>query len=357
MTRARRFLVVAGARPNFMKVAPVLAEFDRRGMTAALVHTGQHYDEAMSDVFFEELGIAKPDRHLQVGSASHAVQTARIMEAFEPVVEELTPDVVVVVGDVNSTVACALVAAKLGAQVAHIEAGLRSNDWAMPEEVNRVVTDRLSQYLLAPSADAVANLAAEGYPSDAIHLVGNVMVDTLLNNLDRARQRPVLQDLGLEPGGYGLLTLHRPSNVDDPAVFAGILHAVEQVAARLPIVYPVHPRVREKLGAGAVSENIRLIEPAGYLDFIAMQASARVVLTDSGGLQEETTMLGVPCLTLRENTERPITVTEGTNRVVGIDPAAIIRAAEDVLAGDGTEARRPHLWDGRAAARIVDALS
>jgi UDP-N-acetylglucosamine 2-epimerase (non-hydrolysing) len=354
-------LCVAGARPNFMKIAPVLDELERRRVTNWLVHTGQHYDPAMSDVFFDELGIRAPDRHLEVGSGTHAQQTARIMEAFEPIVEDLRPDWVVVVGDVNSTVACALVAAKLGVKVAHVEAGLRSRDWSMPEEINRVVTDRLSQVLLAPSPDGVDNLLAEGFDDSQIHLVGNVMVDTLLMNLDRARGREIVGDLGLAPGHYALLTLHRPANVDDPQVFAGLLDAVAEVAAEVPVIYPVHPRVARRFdphhGDGAVNlpPGIRLIEPVGYLDSIALQASARLVLTDSGGIQEETTVLGIPCLTLRPNTERPITITEGTNRLVGVEPAAIVTAAREVLR-DGVEPRRPALWDGKARERVVSAL-
>lgn len=339
-----------------MKIAPVLAELKDRGEPGRLVHTGQHYDAAMSDVFFDELGIPAPDHHLEVGSASHAVQTARIMEAFEPVVLEEQPDVVVVAGDVNSTVACALVASKLGIEVAHIEAGLRSRDWGMPEEINRVVTDRLSQYLFAPSVDGVENLRAEGYPRETIHLVGNVMVDCLLNNLERARRRPILEELGVEPGEFALLTLHRPSNVDDPRVFSGLLGAVGQVASRLPVVYPAHPRVRAQLETQTLPPGIQLIEPAGYLDFIALQDSARLVLTDSGGIQEETTILGVPCLTLRENTERPITISEGTNQLAGTSSERIVELAGGVLAGQGRPARRPALWDGKASVRIADAL-
>lgn len=350
-----RILLVAGARPNFMKVAPILAELDRRGVDSVLVHTGQHYDPAMSDVFFEELGIRPPDHHLEVGSASHAVQTARIMEAFEPVVLEEAPDWVVVVGDVNSTVACSLVAAKLQIAVAHVEAGLRSRDWSMPEEVNRLVTDRLSQLLLAPSPDAVENLLAEGYPDDIIVLAGNVMVDTMLMNLDRALARPIRRDLSLDDGAYGLVTLHRPSNVDVRSVLEGLLEGIGTVAQDLPLVFPVHPRVRRALAEVDVPSEIRLIDPVGYLDSIALQARARLVLTDSGGVQEETTVLGVPCLTLRENTERPITVTEGTNQVVGTRPERIVAAARRVLT-DPPAPRRPELWDGQARVRIVDAL-
>jgi len=351
----RPVMLVAGARPNFVKLAPVLRELDRRRVPNVLVHTGQHYDAAMSDVFFDELGIRPPEHHLDVGSASHAVQTARIMEAFEPIVEQLRPGWVVVFGDVNSTVACALVAAKLGVRVAHVEAGLRSGDWSMPEEVNRLVTDRLSHLLLSPSADGVANLRAEGYGDDRIELVGNVMVDSLLANVERARARPVLADLGLEPGGYALLTLHRPSNVDDPGVFGGIMGSIAKLAVDLPVVYPVHPRARPALDALGAPTGLLAVEPVGYLDAVALQASARLVLTDSGGLQEETTVLGVPCLTLRTTTERPITIDEGTNELVGVDPAAIDAAVRRVLASP-PPARRPALWDGHAAGRIVDAV-
>ena len=345
--------LVVGARPNFMKVAPLQAELDRRGLASILVHTGQHYDPAMSDVFFDELGIREPEHHLGVGSASHAVQTARIMEAFETVVLAERPSWVVVPGDVNSTLACSIVAAKLGAKVAHLEAGLRSRDWSMPEEINRVVPDRVSDLLLAPSTDAVENLRAEGYPERSVALVGNIMADTLLANLDRARARGVLDELGLEAGSYGLVTLHRPSNVDDPATFERLLDVLEHVARDLPLVWPVHPRVGARLGTGRAG--IRAIDPVGYLDSVALQAGARMVLTDSGGMQEETTVLGVPCVTLRTTTERPITVTEGTNQLVGTDPEAILHAVARIQAGE-IQGRRPALWDGRTAARVVDAI-
>lgn len=345
-------VLVVGARPNFMKIAPLQAELDRRGIASILVHTGQHYDAAMSDVFFDELGIRPPDHHLDVGSASHAVQTARIMEAFEPVVLATDPSWVVVPGDVNSTMACSLVAAKLGARVAHVEAGLRSRDWAMPEEINRVVTDRVSTLLLAPSADAVDNLRAEGYPESSIALVGNIMADTLLANLERARARPILGDLGLEPGGYGMVTLHRPSNVDDPATLRSLIGVLERVAETTPLVWPVHPRVRTALD---LSPNIRTLDPLGYLDAVSLQAGARMVLTDSGGMQEETTVLGVPCITLRTTTERPITVSHGTNQLTGTGPEAILHAVDQVLAG-AIAGRRPELWDGSTARRVVDAL-
>jgi UDP-N-acetylglucosamine 2-epimerase (non-hydrolysing) len=348
-------VLVAGARPNFMKIAPLQAELDRRGTKSILVHTGQHYDAAMSDVFFDELGIRAPDHHLEVGSASHAVQTARIMEAFEPIVIDEAPSWVVVPGDVNSTLACSLVAAKLGTRVAHLEAGLRSRDWTMPEEVNRVVTDRVSDLLLAPSADAVDNLLAEGYPPASVALVGNIMADTLLSNLERARARPIRQDLGLEPGGYGLVTLHRPSNVDDPATLRALLAVLEQVATSTPLVWPVHPRVRAALDLIDLDPAIRTVDPVGYLDSIALQDGAKLVLTDSGGMQEETTVLGVPCITLRTTTERPITVSHGTNQLVGTGPEAILHAVDRVLAGE-IAGRRPDLWDGATAARVADAL-
>lgn len=350
-----RMILVAGARPNFMKVAPILWEAEQRGVDVVLVHSGQHYDHGMSQVFFDDLGIRPPDVNLGVGSGSQAEQTAAVMVAFEDVVERTRPDVVVVVGDVNSTVACGLVAAKSGIHLAHVEAGLRSRDWSMPEEVNRVVTDRLSTSLFAPSDDAVENLRSEGYRDDQIFLAGNVMVDTLLRNAGRAADRPILDELGLSTGAFALATLHRPSNVDDPAVFAGLVEAVNHLASHLPVVFPIHPRTRAAAAAVDFHPAVVRIEPAGYLDFIALQAGARVVLTDSGGVQEETTMLGVPCLTARESTERPITVTEGSNRVVGTDRADIVRAIDATLAAQATYTK-PALWDGKAAVRIMDVL-
>ena len=350
-----KVICVAAARPNFMKIKPVLDALEARDVETCLVHTGQHYDRAMSDVFFEELGIRAPDHHLEVGSGNHAEQTGRVMAAFEPLVDKVEPDVVVVVGDVNSTMACAVVAAKAGPLVAHVEAGLRSRDWAMPEEINRVVTDRVSDVLLAPSPDAVDNLRAEGYRPDQIALVGNVMVDTLLANLERATARPILEALGLEAAAFGLVTLHRPANVDDPAALAALVAAIDEVAQDIPLVFPVHPRTRLRLDELGHSARLRVVDPLGYLDFVALEAQAKVVFTDSGGVQEETTVLGVPCLTLRDNTERPITITEGTNVLVGRDRDRIVREARRVLR-DGVPARRPPLWDGRAGARIADEL-
>ncbi len=351
----KRVVCVAGARPNYMKVKPVMDALADRGAEVLLVHTGQHYDPAMNEVFFAGLRIRRPDYFLGAGSGSHAVQTGRVMTAFEPLIAQLRPDVVVVVGDVNSTVACALVTAKCGALLAHVEAGLRSRDWSMPEEINRVVTDRVSDYLFAPSSDAVANLRAEGHREDQIHLAGNVMTDTLVANLDRALSRSTLAGLGLERGGYGLATLHRPANVDDPATLATLLGALDAIGRLCPLVLPAHPRVAGRLGSLERSGRVRVIPAASYLDFIALEASARLVHTDSGGVQEETTVLGVPCLTLRDNTERPVTLTEGTNQLVGRDPDRIVAAARRVLA-DPPCPRRPALWDGRAGQRIATAL-
>ena len=350
-----RALCVVGARPNFMKVKPVMDALERRHVEVVLVHTGQHYDQSMSAVFFDELGIRAPERWLEVGSGSHAEQTARVMSAFDPVLLEVQPDVVVVVGDVNSTMAAALVAAKSPARLAHVEAGLRSRDWTMPEEINRLVTDSVCDDLLAPSPDAVDNLLAEGHEPGRIHLVGNVMIDTLMANLYRASETGVLDRLDLEPNGYGLVTLHRPANVDDPATLKSLLGALGEIAAHCPLVLPAHPRVASQLSSLAVPDGVRVIEALGYLDFIAAEASARLVLTDSGGVQEETTALGVPCLTLRDTTERPITITAGTNVLVGRDPVRIVSEARRVLV-EGVTPRRPELWDGKAGERIADVL-
>lgn len=345
---------IAGARPNFMKVKPVVDALENRGHTVHLIHSGQHYDAQMSDVFFTDLGLRKPDHHLNVGSGSHANQTAKVMIAFEELAERYKYEALVVVGDVNSTVACAMVGAKLGMLVAHVEAGLRSRDWAMPEEVNRVITDRISDLLLAPSQDAVENLEDEGCNPRRIDLVGNVMVDTLLSNIDRAR--PLQTAKQYLPGDYGLVTLHRPSNVDDPDSLKGILGALVEVAEDCPLLFPVHPRTRAVLKEEWLSPHITLLEPQGYLDFISLQADARIILTDSGGIQEESTILGIPCLTLRDNTERPITVTSGTNQVVGTDPERIVEVARNVLTV-GVEQRKPELWDGRAGERIAEVMS
>ncbi|HEX8337655.1 MAG TPA: UDP-N-acetylglucosamine 2-epimerase (non-hydrolyzing), partial [Pyrinomonadaceae bacterium] len=352
---------VVGARPNFMKVAPIVEAMRRRAPEFApvVLHTGQHYDERMSDAFFRDLGLPTPDVHLGVGSASHAQQTAAVMQKFEPVVLEHRPDWVLVVGDVNSTLACALVCSKLGVRVAHVEAGLRSRDRAMPEEINRILTDQLSDLLLTPSEDGDRNLLAEGIPAERIRFVGNVMIDSLFKQLRRAEGSRVREELEVAGADYAVVTLHRPSNVDEPRVLGGILSALARIGERLPVVFPIHPRTRKNLGEfgllGAGERGVRLVEPLGYLDFLRLYSGARLVLTDSGGIQEETTALGIPCLTLRENTERPVTVELGTNRVVGTDPGRIVAEAERVLARDRREEppRVPPLWDGRAAERIL----
>lgn len=357
---------VVGARPNFMKVAPIVEAMKRRGDEFApiVVHTGQHYDAQMSDAFFRDLGLPEPDVYLGVGSASHAAQTAAVMQSFEPVVVSEKPDWVLVVGDVNSTLACALVCSKLLVKVAHVEAGLRSRDRTMPEEINRILTDQIADLLLTPSPDADENLRAEGIPEERIRFVGNVMIDSLFAQLKRAEQSTVREQLGVAGKSYAALTLHRPSNVDDPATFKRILKALEQISHRLPIIFPVHPRTRariEEFGFASLIErnhNLRLIEPLGYLDFLQLYSGARLVLTDSGGIQEETTALRIPCLTLRENTERPITVEMGTNVIVGTDTDRITREAFNALDSpqNRQQARIPPLWDGHTADRILDAL-
>ena len=345
-----------------MKIAPISKALRARvgRFHSEIVHTGQHYDEEMSKVFFEELSIPRPDVDLNVGSASHARQTAAIMEAFEPVLLEKQPHLVVVVGDVNSTIACALVAVKLGVRVAHVEAGLRSFDRTMPEEVNRVLTDQLSDLLFTTERVAGDNLNREGVAAAKIHFVGNVMIDTLLAHRDRARKLRVPEQRRLE-GPYGVLTLHRPSNVDDADTLERLMNAVARISSDVPIVFPVHPRTKPVLERSGVAAGLlrrgrlQVTEPLSYLEFLGLMDRATVVLTDSGGMQEETTVLGVPCLTLRENTERPVTVTDGTNRIVGTDPDRIVAGWLQVQAGrhDG---RVPELWDGHAAERIVDLL-
>ena len=358
-----KILNVVGARPNFMKIAPLMAQYGRHeSIQALLVHTGQHYDEVMSDLFFSELGIPEPDINLEVGSGSHAVQTAEIMKRFEPVVVEHKPDVVVVVGDVNSTIACGLVAVKLGVKLAHVEAGLRSGDRTMPEEINRVLTDSISDLLFCTEQSGVDNLLAEGIAPQKIHMVGHVMIDTLLRNEEKAKKSNVLNRLNLNGDGFAVLTLHRPSNVDDPAALGRILDALTIIQNDMPVIFPVHPRTRKNLASCAVGKRIeempglRLTDPLGYLDFLKLMSNAKVVLTDSGGIQEETTILQIPCLTLRENTERPVTARLGTNQIVGTDPATIVQAYRRAMNGDWREPVIPPLWDGRAAERIVETL-
>jgi len=354
---------VVGARPNLMKIAPLMDAYaSAPEIEPLLVHTGQHYDANLSELFFRQLGIPEPDLNLGVGSGSHAVQTAEIMRAFEPVAVRERPDAVLVVGDVNSTIACGLVAVKLGIRLVHVEAGLRSFDRDMPEEINRVLTDAISDLLFCTEESGARNLRREGIADEKIHLVGNLMIDTLMKHRARAEASGILRELGLQPAGYAVLTLHRPSNVDDPEVLAGILGALEVVAHEMPLVFPAHPRTREKLRAFGLEgrlarlPGLRMIDPAGYLDFLKLMSSARLVLTDSGGIQEETTILQVPCLTLRENTERPVTVELGTNQIVGRDPERILAAYRKVMEGGGPPGRLPPGWDGRAAARITEVL-
>jgi UDP-N-acetylglucosamine 2-epimerase (non-hydrolysing) len=362
-----KVLVVAGARPNFMKIAPVLAELERAGHDAALVHTGQHYDTSMSQAFFDDLGIRAPDHFLGVGGGSHAAQTARIMERFEPVLLETRPDWVLVPGDVNSTLAAALVTVKLteatGARLAHLEAGLRSHDWRMPEEVNRVLTDRCAHLLLTPSRDAHEHLRAEGIPDERVRFVGNVMIDTLLRRLATARELDVPGRHGLQRGGYVLATLHRPSNVDTEAALRTCLEALAAAADRMPVVLPLHPRTRqsaESFGMAPLLARLTTTEPLGYTEMLSLTDGAAAVLTDSGGLQEETTALGVPCVTLREQTERPVTVEQGTNRLAPwpLSVDGVTRTFEDALgAGRRNGDSGIEGWDGRAAQRVVAALA
>jgi UDP-N-acetylglucosamine 2-epimerase (non-hydrolysing) len=362
-----KIINVVGARPNFMKMAPIVEALNRYPdhFQLMLVHTGQHYDERMSRTFFDVLGLPRPDIDLEVGSGSHAEQTARIMVEFEKVCLRQRPDLVIVVGDVNSTLACTITAKKLGIKVAHVEAGLRSRDMSMPEEINRLCTDVLCDYLFTTDLLANENLLAEGAAGHKIHFVGNVMIDTLLKHKAIAEQLALVDGLGLVPGGFATLTLHRPSNVDDQETLTEILEALTQVANELPIVFPIHPRTRkqvERFGLGHYFceggrvQGIWLTEPLGYLEFLHLNMHARMVLTDSGGLQEETTVLGVPCITLRQNTERPITCLQGTNHLIGNRKAAILTAARKVLSGDLPASRVPDKWDGRAAERIVEVL-
>ncbi|MBZ0151228.1 MAG: UDP-N-acetylglucosamine 2-epimerase (non-hydrolyzing) [Planctomycetes bacterium] len=351
-----KILTIVGARPNFMKAAPLLGCLRRRGHQPLLVHTGQHYDANMSDAFFRDLGLPTPDRHLGIGSGSHAQQTARIIAAFEPVVLELAPDLVVVVGDVNSTLACTLVCSKLGIPVAHVEAGLRSRDRTMPEEINRLVTDCLADLLLTPSPDGDENLRAEGVPAEKIHHVGNIMIDSLVQHLDAARRCDVVARLALPASGYGVVTLHRPSNVDDPATLAGILGALREISRDLPLVFPCHPRTAGQLDRAGGAAGLKVIEPLGYIEFLALVANSKLVLTDSGGLQEETTYHRIPCLTIRDNTERPITITQGSNVLAGTDPRRLVTLAREALAQPRQSRPVPALWDGKTADRIVDVL-
>jgi UDP-N-acetylglucosamine 2-epimerase (non-hydrolysing) len=349
---------VVGARPNYMKMAPIVLELKARGLPQVLLHTGQHYDDNMSAVFFTELGMPEPDVHLGVGSGTHTRQTAAIMIAFEEACRTHRPDLIIVGGDVNSTLAVALVGAKLLIPVAHVESGLRSFDRTMPEEINRILTDHVAELLFVTERSGMENLAREGIEARKVHFVGNCMVDTLLKHVSTAVARQPWRDFDLAPAGYAVLTLHRPSNVDDPASLAGLLRAVNEVSRRLPVVFPAHPRTRQRLTDGrmSVAAGVRVCDPLPYLAFLGLMARAKCIMTDSGGIQEEATALDVPCLTLRTTTERPVTLTEGSNRLVGTAPDAIQSAVDDVLAGRWTSGRRPPLWDGLAAARTVDVL-
>jgi len=349
---------VIGARPNYMKIAPLIEALRPFPVRQVLVNTGQHYDDLMARAFVRDLALPTPDYDLGVGSASHAVQTAKVMIEFEKVCLAERPDLVVVVGDVNSTVAASLVSAKLLIPVAHVEAGLRSRDRTMPEEVNRIVTDRLAALLLTPSADANENLLAEGESANKIHLVGNIMIDSLRRHLAMATLDRIRERFPVVDSPYAVLTLHRPSNVDAEDVFRRILAAVGTIAETLPVVFPVHPRTRQRIeafGLGAALRNVTMTDPLGYIDFLSLSSHARLVLTDSGGLQEESTALGIPCLTLRENTERPVTVSEGTNQVVGTQTAAILDGFQRAMT-PGASVRRPALWDGCAADRTAQVL-
>jgi UDP-N-acetylglucosamine 2-epimerase (non-hydrolysing) len=360
--------LVAGARPNFMKIAPIVRALQgQQALSFKIIHTGQHYDRDMNEVFFEELGIPQPDIFMGAGGGSHAAQTAKIMVAFEQLCIAERPAAVLVVGDVNSTLACSIAAKKLNIPVAHVEAGLRSGDLTMPEEINRLVTDSITDWFFVTEPSAVKHLQREGKPDSAIHYVGHVMVDNVLFQADKLKATdtaafetsPFKAARAEQDGRYGVVTLHRPSNVDDPVMMAKIGGALREIAAELPLVFPVHPRTRANLAAFGIDlgPNVTLVGPQAYMAFLNLWKDATVVLTDSGGLQEETTALGVPCLTIRENTERPVTVDEGSNVLVGTDPARIVAEARKVMRGEGKQGRRPALWDGKAAERIVAVLA
>ena len=351
-------IIVVGARPNFMKMAPLYRHLESNNLPLILVHTGQHYDKNMSTVFFDELGMPKPDIYLGVGSASHAKQTAQIMVDFEEICEKNKPSMVVVAGDVNSTIACALVSSKMNIPVAHVEAGLRSFDMEMPEEINRILTDRISNLLFTPSLDANQNLINEGVNENSIKLVGNIMIDSLLNNIERSKKSRIHNKLNIVKGEYATITLHRPSNVDFEGIFSGIIEAFEIIGKDIPLIFPAHPRTSNMISKFGFEDrinqipNFQMIKPQGYLDFLALIKYSKAVLTDSGGLQEETTALGIPCITIRENTERPITVTEGTNTIVGSKTKNIVKEWDNISKNKGKKGNIPELWDGKTAERI-----
>ena len=354
----RPIIVVVGARPNFMKMAPLYSELKKRNLKALLVHTGQHYDQNMSNIFFEELGMPKPDIYLGVGSETHAKQTAKIMIDFEQVCVDNKPQRVIVAGDVNSTIACALVATKLNIPVDHVEAGLRSFDNTMPEEINRILTDRISSLLFTPSEDANTNLINEGIDPNSIKLTGNIMIDSLVSNLEKTNNK-ILKKLNIKEKQYTLVTLHRPSNVDKKNILREIVNALRRISEKIPVVFPLHPRTKNKMKEFNIESNntgIIFTEPLGYLDFLSLTKNAKLVLTDSGGIQEETTALGIPCLTLRENTERPITVKEGTNKIIGNTKSRIIEEFNYILSNERQSYNIPKLWDGKTAKRIADII-
>ncbi len=360
----KKIIIVAGARPNFVKIAPLIREFNRyKGdFETILVHTGQHYDFRMSELFFQNLKIPKPDVYLNVGSASHAVQTAKIMVVFEQVILRGKPDLIIVVGDVNSTAACSLVAAKLNVKVAHVEAGLRSFDRTMPEEINRIVTDSLSDFLFVSEKSGVKNLKREGIISRNIYFVGNIMIDALLSNMSLINKSDILKKLNLTRKKYCVITLHRPSNVDSIESISEICDIIKTISQQIPIVYPVHPRTRKMITEhGFIKEfedlnNLLMIEPVGYIDFIKLLKESKFVLTDSGGIQEETTVLKIPCLTMRNNTERPVTITEGTNYLVSRNKGKIMKYIDSIIKGKSKKGKIPELWDGETALRIVNIL-
>lgn len=367
MAKHIKVINVVGARPNFMKIAPIISEMKKAGFKQILVHTGQHYDHRMSKLFFDELGIPKPNLNLEVGSGSHALQTGEVMKRFEPVLIKEKPDIVVVVGDVNSTLACALTSVKLGIPVAHIESGLRSFDRSMPEEINRILTDAISEYLFVSEESGIMNLRKEGISKEKIFFVGNTMIDTLIKHREKAGRLSTLNGIDIRHKSYAVLTLHRPGNTDNKKNLKNIVDALTKVSAKMPIIFPAHPRtlkqieligLKDRLSgiSEGTAQGICITEPLGYIEFMSLMMGAKLVFTDSGGIQEETTVLGIPCITLRENTERPVTITSGTNVLVGADKDKIIREAEKRLKGFKQHGKRPHLWDGKAAGRIVKIL-
>lgn len=359
----KKIALIVGARPNFMKAAPLIKRLRQNENTfeSFLIHTGQHYDRQLSELFFEQLGMPEPDRYLGVGSGSHAEQTAKIMIELEKTFLELKPELVVVFGDVNSTMAAAIVASKLCIKIAHVESGLRSFDNTMPEEINRIITDRLSDYLFVTEPSGLKNLQNEGVSADKIFFTGNIMIDSLVSNLDKANSSQILNNLSLEPNSYATVTVHRPSNVDNSATLAGLLKVLATVGEKMPVVFPCHPRTKKRIVEFGLLDkvpngNVKIIEPLGYLDFLKLQSGSKIVLTDSGGVQEETTFLQIPCVTMRENTERPVTVDIGSNVLCGSDPERIIGAANELLSGNGKKFSIPELWDGKTSNRIVDIL-